>query len=57
MPEDTRLARFIERTRAAHDSGELAAVAAEIEQIDLDERAVEQLADAFREARERLENR
>ncbi len=52
MPE-TRLAHFLEQIGAAQDESELTAIASEIEQSDFGEEALEQLADAIREARER----
>lgn len=55
MAEDPRLARFLEKIGAAPDDGDLAAIATEIEEIDFDEWALEQLTDAMREARERLQ--
>jgi hypothetical protein len=54
MPDETRLASFLEKISAAQDTDELANIAAEIEQTDLDEVALTQLTDALREARERL---
>lgn len=54
MPEEDLLTRFLEEIGAAQDDAELTAIAAEIEEADLNEQ-VERLTDAFREARERLE--
>jgi len=52
MPEN--IARLLQEIGVAQSEGELTAVAAEIEESDFDEQALEQLADAIRAARERL---
>jgi hypothetical protein len=51
MPD---IARLLEEIAAAKSADELAAIATEIEENDLSEQSLEQIADAFREAHERL---
>jgi hypothetical protein len=46
--------RLLQEITAAQDEDELNTIAAEIERTDFDEQALEQIANAIREARDRL---
>jgi hypothetical protein len=54
MSEEDPVTRFLKEMGAAQDDAELTAIAAGIEEAELDEQALERLTDALREARERL---
>jgi hypothetical protein len=54
MCDETHLKRLLEEIGAAQTESELTAIATEIGQTGFDEPALERLADALREARERL---